>query len=546
MSANIASKFKNKPTVIKLFFTVILHLYIVKVSALEEYTLYSTQIVANQVQAPLVLNDTPKVQTLKNAIENSSPREKLAVAELYKLSWYELIWQRHPEQVTIALKLLNTASYQGLKAEDYKIHQLNRQWQQLHVSLAQASYKQLVDFDLALSNAFMAYVFDLNYGRINPKKVKFDFKQNKEPLKIAQNFLNSINNNGLAKFIQQQTPNLVFYKNLQKALRGYQTAAQKKSPKFKFPNNLASGATHKQLPQLKKLLIDLGDLTAKSEVSTKFTPALAKALKHFQQRHRIKSTSKLDRRTQKELNTPLSKRIQQIEMGLERLRWIPRYTENRLIFVNIPSFRLWAFNDLANKNTEFMSMRVVVGKAKKHPTPVFSTKMHYLAFRPYWYLPQSIIRNEIGSRASSSSYLRSRNMEIVKSSDKRLRIRQKPGIKNALGLVKFIFPNKYAVYLHDTPSKSLFKRTRRDFSHGCIRVSEPANLAIFALGQQNSTWNKDRVKKAMNKGGNRRVSLETKIPVVLFYSTVMAMEDGVYFLADIYNYDAKLKRKLGI
>jgi murein L,D-transpeptidase YcbB/YkuD len=202
--------------------------------------------------------------------------------------------------------------------------------------------------------------------------------------------------------------------------------------------------------------------------------------------------------------------------------------------VNIPSFRLWAYNSLKEKP---FTIRVVVGKTKGHKTPTLSSKMGHVVFRPYWNIPSSILRKEIypGMRRNSN-YLAGHNMEMTKNG----RVRQKPGGRNALGLVKFIFPNRHAIYLHDTPSKHLFRRTRRDFSHGCVRVSQPGDLASYLLG-----WKKAKVKKAMHKGRNRWIKLKHKTPVIIMYSTVLALKGpAVSFISDVYGKDATLKRLL--
>jgi len=491
-------------------------------------------------------------EMLKTAVDLTPEAEKPPIKELYLLSSHTLIWLNNNQQVESALKLLADSNSHGLRLDDYDVEGLNVKWQQLSRSLS-PSFQQLVDLDVSLSQNLLTYLSDLQHGRINPKKVSFGFEINKQPLKLARETFAAIEKNNLTTFAQQQEPQFIFYQNLKQGLNKYQKLAQKYPDLvFKFPKKLKLGAKHQQIALLRKLLMGLGDfIEIKSPDEfiegvddVVFDKALVIAIKSFQRRHALKVSGKLDKKTIKALNTPLSNRIEQIKLGLERLRWMPKYAEDRLVFVNIPSFQLWAFDELSDKKKEPLNMRVVVGKSKKHQTPIFSAKMQYLAFRPYWNIPQSIIKNEIMPKLRKNpNYLAQKNMERV-SSGKFTSIRQRPGVRNALGLVKFIFPNRHSVYLHDTPSKRLFKRTRRDFSHGCIRVSEPITLAEFALGKQSSNWSEAKVKRAMQKGNDRRVSLEAKIPVVIFYSTVMATEDGIYFLNDIYDYDSKLKRKL--
>ena len=472
----------------------------------------------------------------------STPQEKEATAEMYRLSNYSLIWLNN-KQVDVALELLNEANTKGLHSEDYKSKWLNLQWQQLQKNI-KPSFHQLVLFDTALSNNLLHYYSDLRYGRIKPSQAGFNFDVNKEPLKLALETFEASQKGTIKKLSDSFEPTILpFYRNLKKALLNYQKAI-KKHPlvAFKFAKTLKVGDSDPQLVELRSLLTELGDfvfIRKGDEIavnSTTYDKAMAEAIKNFQERHDLNVNGTLDKDTVKALNIPLSNRIEQIELGLERLRWIPRHEEDQLVLVNIPSFRLWAFDSLKKEKSKPLSMRVVVGKASKHQTPIFTAKMKHLVFRPYWNVPQSIIKNEIMPKIQRNpNYLAYSNMERVGQG-----IRQRPGSRNALGLVKFLFPNSYSVYMHDTPSKKLFDRSRRDFSHGCIRLAQPADLAEHIL-----KWDATKVKQAMNKGNSRWINLEKEIPVVIFYSTAIAPNgEGVNFLSDIYDYDARLKEAL--
>jgi murein L,D-transpeptidase YcbB/YkuD len=219
---------------------------------------------------------------------------------------------------------------------------------------------------------------------------------------------------------------------------------------------------------------------------------------------------------------------------------LPRQTPDRFLIVNIPEFRLLAFE--SGQEGPVLSSDVVVGSAaRRFETPILHAEMEYIVFRPYWNVPPSIARKELMPKADSDpGYLARNNMETRNG-----RIRQRPGDDNSLGLVKFVFPNRHHVYLHDTPSKALFDRSRRDFSHGCIRVARPADLAEFLLRGQDS-WTKERVVDAMQKGrNNRHVQLETPVPVYLLYATVMVGRNGeLRFFEDIYGHDAELRKSL--
>jgi murein L,D-transpeptidase YcbB/YkuD len=232
--------------------------------------------------------------------------------------------------------------------------------------------------------------------------------------------------------------------------------------------------------------------------------------------------------------------VLQIELAIERMRWLPRRTPERYLIVNIPEFRLLAFE--RGKPRPVLISNVVVGSvARSHETPVLMAEMEHLVFRPYWDIPPEILRNEIEPKVDADpEYLARNDMERIDD-----RIRQRPGPDNSLGLVKFIFPNRFHVYLHDTPAKQLFGRARRDFSHGCIRVAKPVELAEFVLNRQEE-WTREAIVAAMQSGrDNRHVRVEKPVDVYVLYSTVIVSADGeVRFVADLYGHDTELRKVL--
>ena len=238
----------------------------------------------------------------------------------------------------------------------------------------------------------------------------------------------------------------------------------------------------------------------------------------------------------------LQQRITKISLAMERLRWLPELNSGKSIIVNIPAFQLWGVD---SDNNESVHLKVVVGKAQKNQTPVLMADMRYIEFMPYWNVPPSIFQKEIWPKLSvNPNYLAGQNMEVVSLKNGKMRIRQRPGGKNALGRLKFIFPNPYGVYLHDTPSKSLFGRSRRDFSHGCVRVQNPDELARFVLGRQEG-WTQERISSSLNNSVHHQASLKTVIPVLFFYSTAFYEKNDVLaFYDDIYGYDAPLTTAL--
>ncbi|MES2267543.1 MAG: L,D-transpeptidase family protein [Bacteroidota bacterium] len=286
--------------------------------------------------------------------------------------------------------------------------------------------------------------------------------------------------------------------------------------------------------QLKGRLFKLTDFQGDTS-SNRYDDTLLNALKRFQDRHGLAVTGLLNKETLFELNVPLKSRIRQILVNMERSRWLPVTLKTDYLAVNIPEFKLHVYH----ADSLLWSCNVVVGKTM-HQTTLFYGEVKYVVFSPYWNVPQSIVRKEIipGIR-KDPEYINRHNMEIIGRQDGLPVVRQKPGPGNSLGLVKFLFPNRYNIYLHDTPSKSLLGETTRAFSHGCIRIAEPVKLANFLL--KNTEWDAQRVAEAMHSGQERYVTLAEKTPVFIAYFTAFTDRDNrLNFRKDIYKLDERL------
>jgi murein L,D-transpeptidase YcbB/YkuD len=294
-----------------------------------------------------------------------------------------------------------------------------------------------------------------------------------------------------------------------------------------------------------------------------YSAELAAAVKMYQHRHGLMEDGRLTAETVASLNVPLTERVIQLQNSLERWRWLPNEYVNAPLMVNLPEFVLRGYT---SDHQPAFHMRVVVGKVVgDHETPVFVHMMRYLVFRPYWNVPQDIVEKELVPHLNHGiEYLSSHNFETTDNKGKlvqatadqvehgRVMVRERPGPKNSLGLVKFMFPNQYDIYLHSTPAPELFNRTRRDFSHGCIRVQDPESLAVWVLdasdtpGPHGEPWDKTAVQDAMMDGpDNHQVNLKRPLPIVIFYLTAIESEDGhTHFFDDIYGYDQQLQQVL--
>lgn len=287
--------------------------------------------------------------------------------------------------------------------------------------------------------------------------------------------------------------------------------------------------------QIKKRLLLLGDYTADT-TSTVYDSSLLSGIKSFQSRHGLSPDGAIGPGTITALNVSPKTRVQQIIVNMERSRWLPVSLKTDYLAVNIPEFKLHVYH----ADSLLWSCNVVVGKAV-HKTVIFHGDVKYVVFSPYWNVPPSIVRNEIvpGIRRDRN-YIAKHNMEITGKSGGLPTVRQKPGPKNSLGLVKFLFPNSYNIYLHDSPSKSLYNEASRAFSHGCIRVSEPEKLANFLL-KNDSTWNEQSIHEAMHASKEKYVTLKKTVPVFIAYFTAFIDREGkINFRKDIYNRDERL------
>jgi len=342
------------------------------------------------------------------------------------------------------------------------------------------------------------------------------------------------------------------YTALRESLAAYRTiAATGGWPTVPEDLRLKPGQTHQGVAALANRLVVTGDYTGTAPAS--YDTALQDAVKRFQTRHGLAAAGLIGDETVAALNVPVDARIRQIELNLERWRWLPADLGDRYILVNVPEMRLRVYEGGAVP----LSMAVVVGTPAT-PTPIFNDDMTYVVLSPYWNVPDSIAQGEtLPGLLKDPTYLARNNMEIVdkdgttvspadmdQSALDRYRFRQRPGKANSLGLVKFMFPNQYNVYLHDTPSHSLFARAGRAFSHGCVRVEEPMALAQYLLRDQRD-WTRQAIDAAMHSGTEKSVPLTQPIPVYLGYWTAHVDEGGIlHFRNDVYGIDTDQRRRL--
>jgi len=491
------------------------------------------------------------------------------VKKFYDSGGNSLAWIQNgkasPQAVSMILLFQNAAS-KGLNPDDYDASRWDARLARLQPSVPRASDSDLAHIDLALTVCAMRYISALHFGRVNPQHFKFGLVVGPKRLDLAELLRTQVlPSSDIQAVIAKVEPPYSGYRRAQDALLTYsKMASAGDAPLIPVPQKgVRPGNSFASMPQLVARLRQLGDLPSNADVpadSTVYDGVVVGAVKHFQRRHSLDIDGVLGKGTVTQLNVPLKTRVQQLQLTLERYRWIPPDFPEPPIVVNIPEFQL---RTMRRQPANFLTMKVVVGRAMRTQTPVFTNSMRYVIFRPYWLVPLSIQRAELVPKTRRDpDYLADHGFEVVDGSGNvvpsspatdevisglrsgALSIRQLPGPKNALGLIKFMFPNQYNVYMHGTPEQELFARSRRDFSHGCIRVEDPVALAAWVL-RDKPEWTADRIRATMNGDTTLQVNLDKPIPVLILYSTAVVEPDGeVRFFDDIYGYDASLASAL--
>jgi L,D-transpeptidase YcbB len=488
-----------------------------------------------------------------------------SVQEFYAPVGYAPAWVQKggvSPQGAAMIQQFENAWKKGLDPEDYDASR----WA-ARVQSIQRSGGDVGQFDVQLTVSAMRYISDLHVGRVNPQHVGFHLSTAQKKYDLAQ-FLRDriLPAPDVSAVLDAIEPPFGAYRRTEDSLIRYVDLARRDDGgKLPVPNRpVEPGQPYSGLGQLVARLTLVGDLPSDvgpPSSDQAYGGAVVDGVKSFQRRHGLDADGRLGPTTVRELNVPLSDRVHQLQLALERWRWLPSTFDAPPIIVNLPDFRLRALNA---DNTIAMDMRVIIGNAMNTQSPIFTGDMTYVVFRPYWVVPPGIMRRSIiPSIQKDRNYIANNRYEVVTASGTvvtsgpisddvlaqlragKLMVRQKPGPKNALGLVKLMFPNQHSVYLHSTPTAALFAKSRRDFSSGCIRVEEPAKLTTWVL-RNNDGWTLERVQQAMDSGRDDvTVRLAQKVPVFILYGTAIAYADGeVHFYDDLYGHDARLSKAL--
>lgn len=483
-----------------------------------------------------------------------------ALPLFYEKRGYRTAWTRKGQLTPMASQLMEAirgAETEGLDRTDYHLERLANL--AADVGKRDADGMGLAVFDLLATDAFLILGAHLVNGRIDPVSLEPEWKAVRREVDLVTLLDTALEKRDVTGALDSLRPTDPGYHRLVHALGQYRRIdAEGGFPSMPGGPSLKPGDSGERVALLRARLESEGFTTAITEVPGYYDDALADVVKSFQRRHGLDDDGVVGVQTLEALNVPAGRRARQIELSLERWRWIPRDLGDRYILINVAAFHMY----VVENGAVVLDMKVIVGRTARR-TPVFSDIMRYLVLNPSWEVPPTILRQDkLPELRRDPDYASRNKFRVFRLTDglwrqvdpreidwqnapaSGFRLRQDPGPNNALGRIKFMFPNPFNVYLHDTPSRELFSRSQRDFSSGCIRIEKPLELAVLLLGED-AAWSIDALTRALDSGQERTVMLPSPIPVHILYWTALVDEDGsVEFRRDLYGRDARLESAL--
>jgi murein L,D-transpeptidase YcbB/YkuD len=497
-------------------------------------------------------------------IGTESVYASVALPLFYSQRIFQPVWVDEEGYLSHAEELLfsiRDARLEGLNPLDYHLEKIEAFFKLLDESNKASrvpSPRLLVDLELLLTDAFLVYGSHLVSGKVNPEIIDPEWIASRREVDLVLRLESAVQSRQMAETLKNLLPEQPGYYRLKSALARYRELEKRGGwSAISLGPKLQLGDRNERVAALRERLIITGDLEAEESVEMDFfDEEIEKAVLRFQARHGLDRDGVVGPKSLGALNVPAGERVKQIELNMERWRWLPQDLGARYILVNIANFEL----DVLENGDRVLSMKSITGRDYRR-TPVFSANMTYLVLNPYWHIPPRIaIKDKLPLIKKDVSYLEKQKIkvfegwgaetreidpatidwEMVTAGNFNFRLRQDPGPQNALGQVKFMFPNKFNVYIHDTPSRELFAQAERALSSGCIRVQYPIDLAVYVL-RDDSKWTRQDITDAIAKGVENTVSLPLPILVHLLYWTAWADEkDTVHFRPDIYGRDQTL------
>ncbi len=512
----------------------------------------------------LILEPKDIKQQLSNA--SSLPIKKMGIDDLqrlYSTRNFQPIWattESASPLLEMALAFLTSAETEGLDSRDYQLHQLRQLQQQSSQSLSIAT-----ELELRTTHAVMTLARDLSRGRLSATTADSDWHIPQPAFDAVAFLQEAIKSNKVQQSLQELSPQNPSYQSLKHALARYQQHIIDHPNWVHIPAtaSIHPNATHDIIPLIRQRIaqayaIDgISEFQLTSSTSQHYDEELVAAIKAFQTQHSLNADGIIGKNTLRALNIPLAWKIRQLRITLERLRWLPRNLGKRYVMVNTTGFRLTA----VEQNAHMLSMRIIVGRDYRS-TPSFNGALSHMILNPYWNVPTSIATKDLlPKQQKDPAFFTSGNYKIFSNHSRNETIdpstinwhaikkgfpyvlRQDPGAHNALGRIKFMLPNSFDIFLHDTPSKSLFHKDIRTFSSGCIRLEKPLELAAFALGEKSVP---EDFLETIESGKTKTIHLRKPLPIYLVYSTAWVDEhEKVHFSPDIYGRDLRALQYAG-
>ena len=534
-------------------------------------------------------------------IQTKSIKADKGLPKLYEENGYSLFWITpngpSPEAYEM-VEIIRNSDNEAFTPQDYNIEEIESTLTRMdNDNKSGNSYnaEDLAELELLLSNAFLSYGHDLHYGRVRAEQINLELLSGEKPANITQILIQATSTGDVEGALNTLMPKYPMYGKLKVSLKEYKEIASNGGwQPFPYGEKFQRGARGNRVVALRERLKATGELDSAAPDSKVFDETLEIAVKKYQERNGLYVDGVVGKSTIEALNVPVQERISQIELTMERWRLLPQYMGSKYILVNIANYHLYGVEN----NHDALTMRIVVGKPEWN-TPMFSEEMTHIVLNPYWNIPPSILKDDIAPRIrQDSQYLSKKGIDAVglkapakivvekseevevaenveaasetegsESGERQLseaeiqnkkaqeeyiakvlsgnyRLRQNPGPGNPLGQIKFLFPNKHSIYLHDTPNRGFFKRAQRNFSHGCIRVEKPLDLAEFVLAA-NAEWTPNKIQSSINSRKTKTVRLNQTIPVYILYFTSWVDDQGnVNFHKDIYGLDQTLLNAL--
>ena len=520
------------------------------------------------VSVPLLSQESSVQEIIESRIHGDPDKDievdgqvlfsQIEAPQFYTNRNFELAWTDQ-KNVKDLIESIESAYDEGLDPEDYHYQKIQDLLEKKKSS--SLSNGEQADLDLLMTDALILYASHLLEGKLEQSELRgeWDVEKNARPENVDSLLTVTLHNNKVKSALQTMKPAHHWYMLMKMNLKKLRSEAEEGGwPQVQGGETLKKEMDDPRILEIREFLEATGDLKASNtDQESVFDEELELAVKKFQTRHGLTADGVIGKGTIEQMQVPIEKRIESIKLNLERLRWIFHHPDDDFLIVNIAGFYVRRITD----RQETFGSRVIVGKYH-HESPVFKGEMKYIVINPTWTLPYSIATNETLPRLKKDpGYLAAKHMEVLDRGGKVLNastidwnqysrgnfpfiIRQKAGPWNALGEVKFMFPNKYSVYLHDTPSRGLFERQDRAFSHGCIRTEDKWGL-LMSLMDDPEVWNMDKINEILKSGKTTNINLPEPVNIYLIYLTaVVDRENNMYFFKDVYKRDDAVAREL--